>query len=60
METDLLLNYETVKYFGGEQLETDRYVNATRKTQAASFRVTSTYCNLKAQFRKFNSDMMTT
>ena len=43
METDLLLNYETVKYFGGEQLETDRYVNATRKTQVASFRVTSTY-----------------
>lgn len=43
METDLLLNYETVKYFGGEQLETDRYVNATRKTQAASFRVTSMY-----------------
>lgn len=33
--TDMLLNYETIKYFCAEHLELDGYDTATRKYQAS-------------------------
>ncbi|QRV96609.1 ABC transporter [Ceratobasidium sp. AG-Ba] len=39
IHTDCLLNYETVKYFGGEQHEGDRYRDAIVKYQSKEFRV---------------------
>ncbi|GIL72034.1 hypothetical protein Vretimale_559 [Volvox reticuliferus] len=35
--TDMLLNYETVKYFCNEKFELDGYDNATRQYQAAEY-----------------------
>ncbi|MBW8879835.1 MAG: ABC transporter ATP-binding protein/permease [Asticcacaulis sp.] len=40
---DSLLNFETVKYFGNEQLEADRYNRATGKYEAAAIK---TYVSL--------------
>ena len=42
IHTDCLLNYETVKYFGGEQHEGERYRDAIRQYQALEYRVMST------------------
>ncbi|KAG9081599.1 hypothetical protein FS749_007546 [Ceratobasidium sp. UAMH 11750] len=39
IHTDVLLNYETVKYFGGEQHEGARYRDAIAKYQSMEFRV---------------------
>ena len=39
IHTDCLLNYETVKYFGGEQHEGERYRNAIRDYQVLEYRV---------------------
>ncbi|KAF9467267.1 hypothetical protein BDZ94DRAFT_1287702 [Collybia nuda] len=39
IHTDCLLNYETVKYFGGEEHEGDRYRNALREYQALEYKV---------------------
>ncbi|KAH8093897.1 hypothetical protein BXZ70DRAFT_948370 [Cristinia sonorae] len=39
IHTDCLLNYETVKYFGGEQHEGERYRDAIRQYQALEYRV---------------------
>lgn len=39
IHTDCLLNYETVKYFGGEQHEAHRYQEAIREYQALEYRV---------------------
>ncbi|KZT26798.1 hypothetical protein NEOLEDRAFT_1131838 [Neolentinus lepideus HHB14362 ss-1] len=39
IHTDCLLNYETVKYFNGEQHEGDRYREAIRQYQALEFKV---------------------
>ncbi|KAF8160969.1 hypothetical protein B0H34DRAFT_698907 [Crassisporium funariophilum] len=39
IHTDCLLNYETVKYFGGEQHEGDRYSEAIREYQALEYKV---------------------
>ncbi|TDL26049.1 hypothetical protein BD410DRAFT_764367 [Rickenella mellea] len=39
IHTDSLLNYETVKYFGGEAFENERYSNAIREYQALEYRV---------------------
>lgn len=46
IHTDCLLNYETVKYFGGEQHESERYREAIREYQALEYKVTSlcSYC----------------
>jgi ABC-type transport system involved in Fe-S cluster assembly fused permease/ATPase subunit len=46
IHTDCLLNYETVKYFGGEQHEGERYKEAIREYQALEYKVTSSwsYC----------------
>lgn len=46
IHTDCLLNYETVKYFGGEQHEGERYREAIREYQALEYKVTSvcSYC----------------
>lgn len=41
IHTDCLLNYETVKYFGGEVHESERYANAIRDYQALEYRVIS-------------------
>jgi ABC-type transport system involved in Fe-S cluster assembly fused permease/ATPase subunit len=35
--TDMLLNYETIKYFCAEGRELDGYDDATRKYQAAEY-----------------------
>ncbi|KAJ7594717.1 mitochondrial half-size ABC transporter [Mycena floridula] len=39
IHTDCLLNYESVKYFGGEQHEADRYRAALSEYQALEYRV---------------------
>jgi ABC-type transport system involved in Fe-S cluster assembly fused permease/ATPase subunit len=39
IHTDCLLNYETVKYFGGEQHEGERYRVALRDYQALEYKV---------------------
>ncbi|KAF9529277.1 hypothetical protein CPB83DRAFT_852990 [Crepidotus variabilis] len=39
IHTDCLLNYETVKYFGGEEHENDRYADALRQYQALEYKV---------------------
>ena len=46
IHTDCLLNYETVKYFGGEQYEGDRYREAIQEYQTLEYKVTSSwiYC----------------
>ena len=46
IHTDCLLNYETVKYFGGEQHEGERYREAIREYQMLEYKVTSScsYC----------------
>src|SRR5262245_22707820 len=41
IHTDCLLNYETVKYFGGEAYEGARYAEAIREYQALEYRVIS-------------------
>lgn len=41
IHTDCLLNYETVKYFGGEQHEGERYRDAINQYQALEYRVMS-------------------
>ena len=41
IHTDCLLNYETVKYFGGEQHEGERYREAIREYQVLEYKVTS-------------------
>ena len=46
IHTDCLLNYETVKYFGGEEHEGERYREAIREYQTLEYKVTSlcSYC----------------
>ncbi|KAG6862313.1 hypothetical protein C0995_016011 [Termitomyces sp. Mi166 len=39
IHTDCLLNYETVKYFGGEEHEGERYRDALREYQALEYKV---------------------
>ena len=39
IHTDCLLNYETVKYFGGEQHEGERYREAIRQYQTVEYKV---------------------
>ncbi|KAG7090845.1 hypothetical protein E1B28_009927 [Marasmius oreades] len=39
IHTDCLLNYETVKYFGGEDYEAARYQDALREYQTLEYRV---------------------
>ncbi|KZT04683.1 uncharacterized protein LAESUDRAFT_744261 [Laetiporus sulphureus 93-53] len=39
IHTDCLLNYETVKYFNGEQHEAERYRDAIRQYQGLEYRV---------------------
>ncbi|RDB25444.1 Heavy metal tolerance protein [Hypsizygus marmoreus] len=39
IHTDCLLNYETVKYFGGEEHEGERYREALREYQALEYKV---------------------
>lgn len=39
IHTDCLLNYETVKYFNGEQHEGERYRDAIRQYQSLEYRV---------------------
>ena len=39
IHTDCLLNYETVKYFNGEQHEGERYREAIRQYQSLEYRV---------------------
>jgi ATP-binding cassette subfamily B (MDR/TAP) protein 6 len=39
IHTDCLLNYETVKYFNGEQHEGERYRAAIAEYQALEYRV---------------------
>ena len=39
IHTDCLLNYETVKYFNGEQHETERYTDAIRQYQSVEYKV---------------------
>ncbi|THH03982.1 hypothetical protein EW145_g5852 [Phellinidium pouzarii] len=39
IHTDCLLNYETVKYFGGEVFEGERYANAIKDYQSLEYRV---------------------
>lgn len=41
IHTDCLLNYETVKYFGGEEHEGERYADAIREYQSLEYRVIS-------------------
>lgn len=41
IHTDCLLNYETVKYFGGEEHEGERYREAIREYQALEYKVIS-------------------
>jgi len=41
IHTDCLLNYETVKYFGGEEHEGARYAEAIREYQALEYKVIS-------------------
>lgn len=39
IHTDCLLNYETVKYFNGEQHEGERYREAIRQYQGLEYKV---------------------
>lgn len=39
IHTDCLLNYETVKYFGGEEYEAQRYTEAIEEYQSLEKRV---------------------
>ncbi|KAI0093127.1 hypothetical protein BDY19DRAFT_922216 [Irpex rosettiformis] len=39
IHTDCLLNYETVKYFNGEEHESDRYKDAIRQYQTVEYKV---------------------
>ena len=41
IHTDCLLNYETVKYFNGEEHEGERYHDSIRKYQKLEYRVIS-------------------
>lgn len=41
IHTDCLLNYETVKYFGGEEREGERYRDAIRNYQVLEYKVMS-------------------
>jgi ATP-binding cassette subfamily B (MDR/TAP) protein 6 len=41
IHTDCLLNYETVKYFGGEEHEGERYRSAIRDYQSLEYSVIS-------------------
>lgn len=43
IHTDCLLNYETVKYFNGEEHEGARYREAVREYQALEYKVISMY-----------------
>lgn len=43
IHTDCLLNYETVKYFGGEVHESERYADAIRDYQVLEYRVISAW-----------------
>ena len=43
IQTDCVLNYETVKYFGGEQHESARYRQAVRDYQALEYKVQGLY-----------------
>ncbi len=45
IHTDCLLNYETVKYFSGEEHEGDRYRDAIREYQGLEYKVISAYIN---------------
>ncbi len=45
IHTDCLLNYETVKYFNGEQHESDRYDDAIRGYQTVEYKVIGTKCS---------------
>jgi ABC-type transport system involved in Fe-S cluster assembly fused permease/ATPase subunit len=42
IHTDCLLNYETVKYFGGEEHEGERYRKAIQDYQVLEFKVMGT------------------
>jgi len=44
IETDCLINYETVRYCGGQDHERKRYAEAVRKLQAKEYEVTG-MCN---------------
>lgn len=44
IHTDCLLNYETVKYFNGEQHESNRYSDAIRQYQTLEYKVIGTQC----------------
>jgi ABC-type transport system involved in Fe-S cluster assembly fused permease/ATPase subunit len=44
IHTDCLLNYETVKYFNGEEHEAERYADAIRQYQALEYQVISKLC----------------
>ena len=44
IHTDCLLNYETVKYFNGEQHESDRYRDAIRQYQTLEYKVIGMRC----------------
>ena len=39
IHTDCLLNYETVKYFNGEEYEGERYRDSIKSYQALEYRV---------------------
>jgi ABC-type transport system involved in Fe-S cluster assembly fused permease/ATPase subunit len=41
IHTDCLLNYETIKYFGGEEHEGNRYREAFREYQILEYKMTS-------------------
>ena len=41
IHTDCLLNYETVKYFNGEDHESERYYDSIRNYQALEYQVVS-------------------
>lgn len=43
IHTDCLLNYETVKYFGGEEHEGNRYRDAIKEYQVMEYKVMSTH-----------------
>lgn len=51
IHTDCLLNYETVKYFGGEEHEGQRYSEAIQEYQALEYKVICTMnCPLLLKF----------
>ena len=45
IHTDCLLNYETVKYFGGEEHEGNRYREAIKEYQVMEYKVMSTHAS---------------